>query len=318
MLKKILLGTAIAAVLSTVGYAQNQPSPPAFFQNWFTDAQSAYNQVKDAVCYDGDVASAVSFMNTRDSSMVDWVVMAIDVGIEPSGDSDIHPSQARLNAIAAELPLAESELNQVTGWINALKAKPPCVEEKKPVVRKPVALTPEQADQALRVLLGLPSRDAERTAGELDKTLKDDPKAGKDLLNDDSKKAEQQSPKTSTQTEPQTPAKTDTKTETNPEHSTRSVTPEKVDAPKQVARTTPVEHAPEVRNIEAHQTISHVTSNIGSAHMNSIGNLGAMHEVSAMHMGGMGSMGGLGGMLHMGGLGGLGGMHMGGMHFGRM
>jgi hypothetical protein len=137
--------------------------------------------------------------------------------------------------------------------------------------------------------------------------------------------------KTEPKTEPKTETKAETKTETNPEHSMRSVTPEKVEPAKEVARTAPVEHTTEPRNVEAHQTISHVTSNIAPSHMNSIGNVGAMHTSGMGGFGGMqhigGGMGGLGGMQHIGGLGGLGGMHMsgmggmgggmGGMHFGR-
>ena len=342
MLKKILLGSAIAVVFSTASYAQNQP--PQYYQAWFNDAQNAYNQAKNEPCFNSKVSAALNQLQNDQSSMTDWINLANNTLLPPVGQSDIRPSPAGLNALAAELPVANNENNQVMQLIWALGRKPVCVEQDKPAIRTPgaVSLTPEDADATLRVLLGLPTGDAERTARELDKTLKDDPKAGKDQLNGDGKQSEQtaktqdetpkQSNSKSTQDQPQAPAKTDTKTdtkadfktatepkietktETNPEHSTRTVTPEKVDAPKQVARAAPVEHTTELRNVEAHQTISHV--NVASAHVNSIGNLGVMHTngMSAMHMGGMGGLGGM----HMGG---LGGMHMGGlggMHFGRM
>jgi hypothetical protein len=308
MLKKILLGTAIAVVFSTASYAQNQPSPPDFFQDWFTDAQNTYNQAMNEPCFNWAVSAALNKLQNDQSEMMGWIDLANNTLLPPVGQSDIVVSQVSLNAIRAELPLAKSENNQVVNMIWTLAKKPPCVTDQQ-LRTSGVGLTQQEADGVLRLLLGQPTGDTERTVRDHDKTLdrQDDSKTDSRA---DSKTDSRADSKTAT-TEP----KTEPKTETNPEHSTRTATPEKVDAPKQVARTASVEHTPEVRNIEAHQTISHVTSNIASAHMNAIGNLGSMHEMSAMHMGGMG---GLGGMQHMGG---FGGMHMGGlggMHMGRM
>jgi hypothetical protein len=314
MLKKILLGTAIAAVLSTASYAQNPPALPPDFQASFTNAQNTYNQAKNEPCFNWAVSAAINQLQNDQSSMNDWISMAIDTLLPPVGQSDHPASQVSLNSLAAELPLAKSENNQVVQMIFALSSKPPCVTDQQ-LRTSGVGLTPQQADGVLRVLLGLPTSDTERTARDHDKTVdrQDDSKTDSKV---DTKTDAKVDPKTDSKTE----NKTELKTETNPEHSTRTVTPEKVDAPKQVARTAPVEHTTELHSVEAHQTISHVTSNISSAHMNSIGNLGSMHEMSAMHMGGMGSLGGMH-MGGLGGLGGLGGMHMGGlggMHFGRM
>lgn len=320
MLKKILLGTAIAVVFSTASYAQTQSSPPDFFQAWYTDAQNAFNKAANEPCFNWAVSAAINQLENDQHQMMGWIDLANDTLLPPMQGSDLHLSQVSLNAIRAELPVAQSENNQVVAWISALASKRPCMTDKE---LRTSGLTSEETDQALRMLLGLPSTDTEKDVRQLDKTLKDDPRSDKDLLNGDGKRVEQQTPKTDAKVDTKTDSKvdskvdskTDTKTdsrvENNPEHSQRTVTPEKTDAVKQVAHSAPVEHV-----TEAHQTIGHVAT----SHMTSVGNLGAMHEMSPMHMGGLGGFGGMR-MGGLGGLGGLGGMRMGGMggmRFGRM
>jgi hypothetical protein len=289
MLKKILLGTAIAVVFSTASYAQTPASNHPIYQDWFTSGLNAYMKVANADCKNPDVENTIDALTKVESSIETWIFTAEQLQSEPNGSSD-SALKARLKALDADIVIAQNELDSVRNMIKNLNGKDRCKASK--IILSPpgsVGLTPQQADGVLRVLLGLPTSDTERTARDHDKTL-DRP--------DDSK--------TDGKTDSKTERKTETKTETNPEHSTRTAKPEKVDAPKQVARTASVKHTPEVRTIEAHQTISHVTSHISSAHVNSMGNLGSMHGMSAMHMGGLGGLGGM----HMGGLG--------GMHFGRM
>ena len=328
MFKKILLGTAIATVFSTACYAQNPTSPPDYYQKWFNTAQSAYNNAKDEPCEDFLVYDALLYLkNIAEPSMSDWVIMAGDTLIPTDGTSNLQPKQASLDALSAQMPAAEGELSQVRSWIKELSGKKPC-DYDKPANSTPgahsVGLTPQEADGLLRVLLGVPSREVEKHLHELEKTLKDDPEAHKDLLNGDGKKADQQAPKTDSKVDSRTDTKTDdkadkkadSKVETNPEHSQRSVTPEKSDTAKQVARTNPV---------EAHQAVSHITPN--AARISTARSFGSIHSsgFAAMHTGGLGGMhmAGIGGM-RMGGFGGMhmggfGGMHMGGgMHFGRM
>ena len=84
MLKKILLGTAIAVVFSTASYAQI-PTPPEYFQAWFTRAQTLFNQVKDEKCYNGNVAFAFAQMQSDQLEMGSWISLATTRTLAPIG-----------------------------------------------------------------------------------------------------------------------------------------------------------------------------------------------------------------------------------------
>jgi hypothetical protein len=206
-----------------------------------------------------------------------------------------------------------------------------------------IELSSEEADQMLRLLLGLPDPEMQKLIDELNKILKDDPKAAEDLLggsgankqakqepsdaektakelqkilDSDPKAADSMLKGTAKSETAETPNKSSDKS-VKTEDKSRSTEDRSIHKADGTAGHSLRSTAPE--KIEAAKQVAHT----GSIKRMVETSVPAMHQITAHVSSGLnmthdiGRLGGMG-MMHTGGISGMGGMHTEGMHMGGM
>jgi hypothetical protein len=204
-----------------------------------------------------------------------------------------------------------------------------------------IELSSEEADQMLRLLLGLPDPEMQKLIDELNKILKDDPKAAEDLLggsgankqakqepsdaektakelqkilDSDPKAADSMLKGTAKSETPETPNKSSDKS-VKTEDKSRSTEDRSIHKADGTAEHSLRSTAPE--KIEAAKQVAHT----GSIKRTVETSVPAMHQITAHVSSDLNvthDIGRLGGMGMTGGMSGLGGMHTEGMHMGGM
>ena len=137
MFKKILLGTAIATVLSTACYAQGAPGNHPIYQDYFTSGVNAYRKAANEDCKNVDVDNTIEYLQKLVGKIQTWAFEA--ELLQADGPSSDRYVNARLEALSADIVLANNEVAQLQDAIKNLNAKPPCKPSSKKTSKPPAS-----------------------------------------------------------------------------------------------------------------------------------------------------------------------------------
>jgi len=137
MLKKFLLGTALAVTLGTAGHAQDTLPPPPWFEATYANAGQTWAFAKDDPCRTAKVISAIRTLRKELESMNKWISDATNFYLSVNYEKDSELLQAANDKLKAQINQAKPEAEKVAKWLEELDEKKDCPDPSQPQTSQP-------------------------------------------------------------------------------------------------------------------------------------------------------------------------------------